>query len=80
MTRAFGQFQHVQGKWCLEDNASQYAHIVGGGSSAKRANIHTVDWNGNTWYSGDGTFTVDGTEYSISQIIKAIKALGGTFE
>ncbi len=74
-------FQHVQGKFNVVDTAGKYAHIVGGGTSeSTRKNIHTLDWNGNTYYSGDGTFTIDGTEYTISAIINAIKALGGTFE
>ena len=78
---ASGSYQHAQGKYNIADGESKYAHIVGGGTSdSNRMNIHTLDWRGNTYYSGDGTFTVDGTEYSISQIIKAIKALGGTFE
>ena len=80
-TIALNDGQHAQGKYNLADTSGTYAHIVGGGTSdSNRKNIHTLDWNGNTWYSGDGTFTVDGAEYSISQIIKAIKALGGTFE
>ncbi len=74
-------FQHVQGKFNAVDTAGKYAHIVGGGTSeSTRKNIHTLDWNGNTYYSGDGTFTIGGTEYTISAIINAIKALGGTFE
>ena len=78
---ASGSYQHAQGKYNIADAENKYAHIVGGGASdSNRMNIHTLDWSGNTYYSGDGTFTVDGTEYSISQIIKAIKALGGTFE
>ena len=80
-TIASSSYQHAQGKYNIADGESKYAHIVGGGTSdSNRMNIHTLDWRGNTYYSGDGTFTVDGTEYSISQIIKAIKALGGTFE
>lgn len=71
----------MQGKFNVVDTAGKYAHIVGGGTSeSARKNIHTLDWNGNTYYSGDGTFTIDGTEYTISAIINAIKALGGTFE
>ena len=78
---ASGSYQHAQGKYNIADAENKYAHIVGGGASdSNRKNIHTLDWSGNTYYGGDGTFTVDGTEYSISQIINAIKALGGTFE
>ncbi len=78
---AYSMYQHAQGMYNIADTENKYAHIVGGGTSdSNRKNIHTLDWDGNTYYSGDGTFTVDGTEYTISQIITAIKALGGTFE
>lgn len=49
-----GQGQHVQGRWNVVDTAGDYAHIVGGGSSDKvRKNIHTVDWNGDSWFAGN---------------------------
>ena len=49
---AIGTAQHVQGKWNKPD--SMYAHIVGNGNSADdRANIHTVDWNGEAWFKGN---------------------------
>ena len=63
-TKALGQYQHVQGKNNIEDSANTYAHIVGNGtSSGARSNAHTLDWNGNAWYSGklsqEGTPTED---------------------
>ena len=45
--------QHVQGAYNIPDDENRYAHIVGGGVFAQRKNIHTLDWNGNAWYSGD---------------------------
>lgn len=31
-----------------------YTHIVGNGTSdTERSNAHTLDWEGNAWYSGD---------------------------
>ena len=36
----------------IEDTNNQYAHIVGGGDVYKRANIHTLDWDGNAWFAG----------------------------
>lgn len=51
---ASGNFQHVQGKNNIADTTS--AHIVGNGTSTSdsgRSNAHTLDWNGNAWYSGD---------------------------
>ena len=52
-TIASGTYQHVQGQYNIEDTENKYAHIVGGGeSSDKRENIHTLDWDGNAWFSG----------------------------
>lgn len=54
-TIAAGECQHVQGKHNIEDTESVYAHIVGNGNyiSGRRSNAHTLDWNGNAWFSGD---------------------------
>ena len=52
-TVASSDSQHVQGKFNIEDTDGVYAHIVGNGdSSTKRNNCHTIDWNGNAWFSG----------------------------
>lgn len=63
-TKASSKYQHVQGKYNIEDTANKYAHIVGNGTGdAKRSNAHTLDWQGNAWYSGklsqEGTPTED---------------------
>lgn len=63
-TKASSKYQHVQGKYNIEDTANKYAHIVGNGAGdAKRSNAHTLDWQGNAWYSGklsqEGTPTED---------------------
>lgn len=56
-TIADGECQHVQGRCNIEDTLGRYAHIVGNGegdgNSTIRSNAHTVDWNGNGWFSGD---------------------------
>jgi hypothetical protein len=52
-TIARGNAQHVQGKYNIEDTSSRYSHIIGNGTSEARKNIHTVDWSGNAWFSGD---------------------------
>jgi hypothetical protein len=56
-TIASGKYQHVQGKYNIEDENGTYAHIVGNGyndnGNVLRRNIHTLDWNGNGWYSGN---------------------------
>ena len=52
-TIASADYQHIQGRYNIEDSEGKYAHIVGWGTSASdRANIHTIDTNGNGWFSG----------------------------
>lgn len=54
--------QHVSGEYNIEDpstspaaNRGTYIHIVGNGTGdgTFRSNAHTLDWNGNAWYSGN---------------------------
>lgn len=53
-TVASSQYQHVQGKYNVEDASNTYAHIVGNGAgTGDRSNAHTIDWDGNAWFSGD---------------------------
>ena len=54
-TIASSQNQHVQGKYNIEDLNGTYAHIVGNGEDGKNSNAHTLDWEGNAWYSGKVT-------------------------
>lgn len=71
-TLASSMNQHVQGKYNAEDRASTYAHIVGNGTSSKRSNAHTLDWDGNAWYAGtiEGTALIlkspDGSRYQVT--------------
>lgn len=52
-TKAYSETQHVQGKYNKIDKNDVYAHIVGNGTSdTARSNAHTIDWNGNAWFSG----------------------------
>lgn len=52
-TTASSLYQHVQGKYNIEDSEDKYAHIVGNGeSNGTRSNAHTLDWDGNAWYAG----------------------------
>jgi hypothetical protein len=52
--KAIGDHQHVQGKYNIQDDKNQYAHIVGNGEDlARRSNAHTLDWDGNAWYAGN---------------------------
>lgn len=52
-TEAASDAQHVQGQYNIVDSEDKYAHIVGWGTSTSdRANIHTIDTNGNGWFSG----------------------------
>lgn len=60
LTYATSNHQHVQGKFNVIDNKNTYAHIVGNGeSNTERSNAHTLDWNGNAWFSGDVTVGSD---------------------
>lgn len=55
-TEASGNSQHVQGKYNIKDTNNKYAHIVGNGTDGTdgvRSNAHTIDWNGNAWFSGN---------------------------
>lgn len=57
-TIARGDCQFVEGKYNIEDEDDNYAHIVGGGTSEdNRKNIHTLDWEGNAEFAGDVTAT-----------------------
>lgn len=50
-TIAAGLSQHVQGEYNIAD--SENLHIVGNGSLNRRSNAHTLDYDGNAWFSGD---------------------------
>lgn len=52
-SEAAGENQHVEGKYNALDENNQFVHIIGNGTYSTRSNAHTVDWNGNAWYSGD---------------------------
>ena len=51
-TKASSQYQHVQGKYNVEDTNDIYAHIVGNGTNSTPSNAHTLDWEGNAWFAG----------------------------
>ena len=67
-TTAAGEYQHVQGKYNVEDTEKKYAHIVGGGKYNNPKNIHTIDWAGNSEYSGDVKANACGGETPVSLI------------
>ena len=51
-TIASGEGQHAEGKYNLEDSTA--IHIVGNGTAeSSRSNAHTLNLNGEAWYSGD---------------------------
>lgn len=59
-TNARRRSQHAQGEFNILDTKGSatvrgiYAHIIGNGTSDDaRSNAHTLDWDGNAWYSGD---------------------------
>lgn len=52
--RASSDYQHVQGKFNIEDQTNTYLDIIGNGTSdGARSNAATVDRSGNAWYAGD---------------------------
>lgn len=54
---------HVQGKFNDNTSGTNFAHIIGGGSSnTNRKNIYTVDWDGNAVYTGKVTVGANPTE------------------
>lgn len=93
LTEAHGSFQHVEGKANIADDADQYVHIVGNGEEEARSNAHTLDWEGNAWYSGDvyvsstsginkdeGSKKLATEEYADSQIIQVKTTLEANSE
>ena len=52
-TIAAGGAQHVEGIANIEDADGTYIHIAGNGAWDARSNAHTLDWDGNAWFSGD---------------------------
>ena len=52
-TIASSNNQHVEGCANIEDAASEYIHIAGNGDFGAPSNAHTLDWDGNAWFSGD---------------------------
>ena len=86
-TIASSESQHVQGKYNIEDTAKKYAHIVGNGhydegtKNEVRSNAHTLDWEGNAWYSGKLTVGKDPTDdmdVVTKKYFDANKGSGGT--
>lgn len=70
--KIYNSYQHVQGKYNVDDH-SDYAHIVGNGTSdTARSNAHVLDWSGNAWFAGN--VRVGGTYNSGAGILGA-KAL-----
>lgn len=72
-TVASGTDQFVQGKYNVKDTGSKYVHIIGNGTSdTARSNAHTVDWNGNAWFSGDIEGVKDGTTHKLSEKVDKV--------
>ena len=68
-TVAASRYQHVSGKYNVEDNNNTYAEIIGNGVDGNNSsNARTLDWNGNQWTAGDVTTggTVASPAHSLS--------------
>lgn len=51
--KSYSQIDQLGVIWA-DSTRGKYAHIVGNGENdANRSNAHTLDWEGNAWYSGD---------------------------
>ena len=72
-TIATKDYQHVQGKYNLDGN---YAHIVGNGTSSKRSNAHTLDWDGNAWFAGSVYSGGTGSDYRLVTAKEVDAAMG----
>lgn len=73
-TIAASQYQHVSGRYNIADEDDTYAEIIGNGTSDDaRANMRTLDWNGNENLSGNlvvnGTISTEGS--TINELITA---------
>lgn len=72
-TGSTNDYQHVQGKFNATSETN-LAHIIGGGTGwSDRKNIHTVDWEGNGWFSGNikigGNKYAEGKEVSTKEYV-----------
>ena len=75
-TIAEGYHSHVQGMYNIADTANVYSHIVGNGSSdTARSNAHTIDWNGNAWFSGQ--LRVGGKSYEEGKVLSTKEYVDG---
>ena len=53
-TKASSPYQHVQGKYNIEDANQKYSDIIGNGTSnSERSNAATVSWDGISWSQTD---------------------------
>ena len=68
-TKATGDSQHAQGKYNIEDTENKYAHIVGNGTYQTPSNIHTLDWDGNAWFSGNVSIGTDNKQLATEEFV-----------
>ena len=52
-TTAKGEDSFVLGRYNSTDSSGTYAYMFGNGTSSKRSNAHTLDWDGNAWFAGE---------------------------
>ena len=60
----------------------KYLEIIGNGSSSKRSNARTLDWDGNGWFAGKQTakdFVLDGYTDSLGSML-GLRAAVGTMQ
>lgn len=81
-TIAYGDYQHVQGRFNEVDYDEKYAHIVGNGNYNEEertvipSNAHTLDWDGNAWFAGNITVGEDKKELATKEYVDS--KMGGS--
>lgn len=75
-TIANGDNQTVLGKYNVADNNNKYARITGGGTAAERANIETLDWEGNVKFAGTVT---TGNNINLNNLFDLVYPIGSLY-
>jgi len=76
-TSAQSAYQHVRGKYNIPDTDGVYSTIIGNGEGeSSRRNIHTLDWNGNSWFSGRIKIGGTGQNDDSAQVVATMDDLG----
>lgn len=78
MTIANNPFMHAEGSCNDTNNDLGFIHVIGNGGPLNRSNAHTVDINGNAWYSG--SLRLGGTHFLDPNAREVAAYISGTTE